>query len=148
MSHAVTAIHRHVHKAKYILQSYCIHKRHRWATPWGSLVHFTEQEFMTDGLHAVLGDLDKFAERDSDVGSEDSGTTKEAKRARGILSECWMVYVSRQPNGLLQLDPMLDLGKGRAMGCGHKFLVALPTTPDHFFATTNAAFDQCCVVGS
>lgn len=142
------SVFKHVRKPDYILQSHCIHKTHRWTTTWGPLVRFTDAEFRIGGLDAVLRDLEEFNSHDSDVGAEDAGTGKEAKRARRILAECWQVVISRENERMLSLAPMNDIGKGRAVGSGHRFVISLPTTPIVFYRTALDAFEQCCVIGS
>ena len=103
---------------------------------------------MLSGLRLVLDDLGAFASHDSDIKSEDFGMTKEAKKARKRLNECWQVSVWLQSEDVLRLVPMLDIGKGRAVGSGHRFLIKLPTHAPNFYETTNAAFEHCCVVSS
>lgn len=103
---------------------------------------------MSDGLRYVVEDLEKFSSRDSDVGSKDSGMSKDAKMARRILNQCWLVSVERSVENVLSLTPMLDIGKGRAVGSGHRFLLQVPTTADHFFQTASAAFECCSVVST
>jgi hypothetical protein len=143
MSDATVSVFKHVRKPEYILQSYCIHKTHHWTTTWGSLVRLTDAEFRTGGLDAVLRDLEEFDSRDSDAGAG-----KEAKRARKILAECWQVSISREKDRILSLEPMNDIGKGRAVGSGHRFMIYLPATPIVFYRTIQEAFEECCVIGS
>ncbi len=148
MSTAIVSVFKHVRKNDYILQSHCIHKIHHWTTTWGPLVHFTDVEFRAGGLDAVLRDLKEFSRRDSDDRSEAAGAGKEAKRARRILGECWEVSISEEKGRVLSLVPMHDIGKGRAVGSGHKFMIDLPASPEVFYQTIQDAFDECCVIGS
>lgn len=148
MSSPTVAVYRHAHKPRYILQSWCVHKVHQYVTTWGKLQHLTEKEFVSHGLRLVLDDLAQFPSHDSDVGSEDFGTTKEAKKARRALNECWLVHVKLQSEDVLELTPMMDIGKGRGIGSDHRYLVRLPTNAMHFFQTISAAFEHCCVLSS
>ncbi len=146
MSNPMVAVYRHAHKPKYILESWCVEKLNGFTTTSGKLVHLTEQEFMSNGLRLVLDDLAQFPSRDSDLGSETFGDSKEAKKARKARNECWVVHVSLNSNEVLELTPMLDIGKGRGVGSGHRYFIKLPTDADHFFKTITEAFEHCCVV--
>ena len=147
MSIPSTAIYRHVRQPKYILMPMCIHKQQHWVTAWGNLVHLTEHDIRTQGLEITLRNLEEFSTRDSDVGAEVNGFGQEAKRARRLLRECWQVGITLRDGPILELQPMIDLGKDRSTGDPEDCLtLSLPSSSEAFFGLLARAFEKCCVV--
>ena len=141
-------IYRHAHLTKYILEHLCVLKPTGGCTPWGKLLHLTEEEMRTKGLQIVLADLEEFESRDSDDGAETNGVTPGAKKARKMLRDYWSVWVATRPGPALEITPLLETGRDSAVEYPEgRAIIRLPCSSEKFFKTLNRAFDKCCVLG-
>jgi hypothetical protein len=73
--------------------------------------------------------------------------TPEAKRAKRLLSDYWLVTISLVTSDCLKIQPVCDAGRGKWQAFReHEMLIHTSAPPEEFYSTLEQAFSRCCVV--
>lgn len=122
-------------------------RTHSFVTPWGSLVRYSETEMRQRGERIVTDAFAGFYDRKEADGAERNGMTPEAKRAKRLLSEYWLMTISLVTSDCLRLQPVCDAGRGQKRSFReHEILLHISAPPEEFYGMLEQAFSKCCVI--